>query len=110
MERRRSKRKPVHISTRIEAHNERYDGIIENMSEHGLSVETDAKDLLGNSSHFNPGSEYRLHFQTSSGDDIQLHCKVIWSYITAPHGLKRKIGVEIIFPPPHYVDFYRELQ
>jgi hypothetical protein len=109
MERRRSKRKNVHIETKIVSDDESYSGIIENMSEYGISLETDSKDLLHTSTRFNYGADYKVIFKTPSGEEIQLHCKVTWSYKTAPHGLKRKIGMEIIFPPPSYVDFYKDL-
>jgi hypothetical protein len=110
MEKRRTKRKSVRIDTEIEAEDACFQGIIENVAEHGICLETDSKDLLGTSTRFNPGTEFQIKFQTPSGDDIKVHCKVTWSYKIAPHGLKRKIGMEIIFPPPDYIDFYRTLE
>ena len=109
MERRRSERKSVQIEARILTEQARYDGVIENIAEDGICVETESKNMLCTSTRFNPGTEYEIAFQTPDGGDIKLHCKVAWSYKMAPHGLKRKIGMEIIFPPPVYVDFCRNL-
>ena len=105
IENRRSKRKAVHIEAEIVSGDAVYSVIIENIAEHGICIETDSADLLKSSTRFNPGKEYEIKFRAPTGDDIKLHCKVSWSYQTAPHGLKKKIGMEIIFPPPGYVDF-----
>ncbi len=109
MERRRSERKNVQIDARILTEKDSCDGVIENIAEDGICLETESKNLLSTTTRFHPGSEYKIAFQTPGGDDIKLHCKVAWSYKIAPHGLKRKIGMEIIFPPPVYVVFYRNL-
>ncbi len=109
MERRRSKRIHVRMDAEIISGDANYSGIVENISEHGLCLETDSKDLLGKDTRFNPGTEFRVKFKIQSGEQIRLHCKVTWSYSAAPQGLKRKIGMEIIFPPPAYVDFYRNV-
>jgi hypothetical protein len=108
-DRRRSKRKTVSIPAAIQSEDAGYECIVENISEHGLCLETDSQELLGTSTRFNPGSEYQVTFQTQNNESIKLHCKVMWSYKAAPHGLKRKVGMEIIFPPPNFVDFYRNL-
>ncbi len=110
MERRRSKRKNICINAEIVLEGTSYPAIIESFSENGINLETDSKDHLSNATRFNPETEFEIRFKTPYGEEIKLHCKVIWSYRTAPHGLKRKIGMEIIFPPPSYVDFYRNPQ
>ena len=87
-----------------------YTVITESISEHGINLETSSGYLLSASTRFNPGTEFEVQFRTPSGELIKLHCKVIWSFKTAPHGLKSKVGLEIIFPPPTYVDFYKNPQ
>lgn len=109
MERRRSRRKSVSLQARIESPGAAFDGIIENISEHGLCMETDAQHLLKPSTRFQSGAEYEVRFQASSGGEIRLRCRVAWSYKAAPQGMKEKIGMEIVFPPPDYVEFYRHL-
>jgi hypothetical protein len=109
MERRRAKRKNVHIDAEITAGRISYAGVVENLAEHGISIETDSKNLLSDSTPFHPGAQFEVRFQTPSGEEITLQCKVAWSFQEAPYGLKRQTGMEIIFPPPGYMDFYNEL-
>jgi hypothetical protein len=108
-ERRRSQRKNVRIEAEIISEDNTYSAIIENISEHGLCLETSSDDLLGTSTRFHPGAEFDIKFQPPSGDMLTIRCKIIWSYKVAPHGLVKKIGMEVIFPPPEYVDFYKKL-
>lgn len=109
MEKRRSKRKSVYIEAELISGNAGYSGLIDNISENGICMETASKDLLGNSACFNPGKEFEVKFWMRPEEEIKLHCKVTWSFKAAPHGLKIKIGMDIIFPPPSYIDFYRNL-
>ncbi len=110
MERRRSIRKKVHIEAEIVSEDISHSGIIENVSEHGINIETASKSLFNTTTLFTPGTELEVRFQDSSGERIRLHCKVIWSYKTAPHGLTNRAGMEIIFPPPDYIDFYKKIE
>lgn len=110
MEKRRSKRKTVQIDAEFISGNAGYSGLIDNISENGICMETISKDLLGNSTYFNPGREFHVKFRIRPEEEIKLHCKVTWSFKAAPHGIKIKIGMDIIFPPPSYVNFYRNLQ
>lgn len=110
MEKRRSKRKSVQIDAELISGNAGYAGLIDNISENGICMETASGDLLGASTCFNAGKEFQVKFRILPKEEIKLHCKVIWSFKAAPHGLKMKIGMDIIFPPPRYVDFYRNFQ
>lgn len=109
MDRRRSQRKPVSLKASIESPGKSCEAIIDNVSEHGLCLETDTDNLLADSTQFQAGAEYEVRFRIPSGDEIRLRCKVTWSYKAAPQGLKKRIGMEIVFPPPGYVEFYRQL-
>jgi len=109
MERRRSRRKSVHIEAEVISNGYNKSAFIENISEHGINLDMSSENALNPSTRFNPGSEYEVKFKTPSGDTIRLHCKVIWSFKLAPHGLRKKVGMEIIFPPPEYLAFYKSL-
>lgn len=107
MEKRRSKRKRVHIEAEIISGQDNCPGMIENISEHGLCIETDSEDILGVKDRFHPGTDFEIRFRAPSGDEIKINCRVVWSFRAAPQGLRKKIGMEIIFPPPSYIDFLR---
>jgi hypothetical protein len=105
MERRHFERKKSRIEAELISEDIKCSGFIENLSERGISLETDSEDLLSQSTRFTPGSKFQIKFQTPAGDLISLNCKVIWSFKTAPHGLTKKVGMEVVFPPPSYIDF-----
>jgi len=105
MERRNTRRTKARIEAELISEDFRCPGVIENYSERGISLETDSSDVLSQSTRFSPGTKFQVKFQTSSGELIILNCKVIWSFKTAPDGLKKKVGMEVVFPPPTYIDF-----
>jgi hypothetical protein len=109
MEKRQYKRKNVHLNAEIISAAKVSPCLIENISGLGMNVETDAADPLSTKSRFTPGDKYKVRFNTPSGDLITLQCRVIWSYKTAPHGLKKKIGLEILDPPADYINFFKEI-
>jgi hypothetical protein len=105
MERRNSQRRKMRIKAELVSEGINCTGVIENLSERGISLETDSTDLLSRSTRFSPGAKFQVKFQTPSGEPIMLNCKVIWAYKTAPDGLWNKVGMEVVFPPPNYIDF-----
>ena len=105
MERRNTQRKKVRIEAELVSEEISCTGLVENLSVRGISLETDSSDLLSQSTRFAPGTKFQVKFQTSAGELITLNCKVIWSFKTAPHGLRKKVGMEVVFPPPSYIDF-----
>lgn len=107
MERRRSKRKNVHIELEIISVDKSYSGFIENISESGINVETPSIDPLSTATRFTPGNEFELKFKAPPGLEIRIDCRVIWSYKTSPQGLSKKIGFTIINPSDKYLEFYR---
>ena len=109
-EKRRSKRKNVDIKGEIILDDSSCAGTVENIAENGLYMETLSEYHLNSSVRFTPGMEVNVHFQSPSGETLKLHCKVMWSYKTEPHGLTEKIGMEVIFPPPGFIDLYNELK
>ncbi len=106
IERRRSQRKNVCFDAELVIGQTRYECTVENISLQGICIETDSSDPLATKSQFLPHADCELYFTTPEGDVINLRCQVMWSYQMAPSGLKRKSGMEIIFPPPEFVLFY----
>jgi hypothetical protein len=115
MEKRRSKRKIVALKAEIVSGGKSYAGVIENLSEDGIYIITTPSK---SSIDFALGTTVELKFQPpsepkdilrSSGETINLHCKVIWSYKTPPHGLTHSIGMEIINPSPEYKELLKTL-
>ncbi len=79
---------------------------IENISEDGMyMITTPAKTPIA----YIPGTILELKPQFPSGETLHLHCRVVWSYKTPPHGLTDSVGVEIIDPPPKYKEFLKTL-
>ena len=109
-EKRRSKRKNVDIKGEIILDDISSNGTVENIAENGIYMEISSEYPLHSTVRFTPGMEVRVHFQSPTGETLKLHCQVKWSYKTEPHGLTEKIGMEVIFPPPGFIDLYNELK
>ena len=107
MERRRSKRKVVHLEVEIISADKSYSGYIENISQSGIYVDTPSVDPLNTSTRFTPGNEFELKFKAPSGVEIRIECRVVWSFKTAPQGLSKKLGLTIINPSEKYLEFYK---
>jgi hypothetical protein len=107
MERRRYERKIVKLNAERISGNERYAVFIENISENGIYMITAPSGVIMN---YVPGTELDIKFQLSSGEILNLHCRVIWSYKRPPpDGSTDNIGMEIIDPPLRYKEFVRTL-
>ncbi len=101
MEARRSKRVIMNWPAEIVCGSARYAGSIENLSPEGAYVVTaptkDPRDFAAD-------SMIELRFKFPSGEKLNLHCRVKWSYSTPPHGYTHSIGLEFIDPPLTYRD------
>jgi hypothetical protein len=108
MERRRSRRIKIDLKAERISGNEKYGVFIENISENGIQMTTTAsKEHI----KFTAGTEIDLNFRLSSGETINLLCRVRWSCLKIPtNGLTDSIGLEILDPPSKYVEFVRSLQ
>jgi len=107
MERRRYKRKVVKLNAERISGNERYTVFIENISENGIYM---INAPSGAVKSYLPGTEIDLKFQLSSGETLDIRCRVIWSYKrTPPDELTDSVGMEIIDPPLKYREFVRTL-
>lgn len=105
MERRKCRRKNIRIEAEMVSGDTTCKGMIENISEQGIYLETESTGPLSTSTRFSPGSQFQVKFQTPEGETLKLDCRVMWSFKTGPYGLRKKIGMEVIFPPPAYIDF-----
>jgi len=105
MEQRRTVRKKVSIEAEIVSDVATHKATIENASERGMHIDTNGGDPLSTEKDLVPGRTMEVKFALPSGEALNLRCKVIWSFKTMPHGLKISIGMEIVFPPPSYIDF-----
>jgi len=95
----RPKRIIISLPAELICGDRRYAGSIENLSPVGAYVVTaPAKSSLD----FSPHSPVALRFQFPSGERLDLHCTIKWSYATPPHGYTHSIGLEIIDPPLTY--------
>ncbi len=81
--------------------------LIENLSENGLYMRTSP---AGSAIDYGIGEKYEVKFKLPSGEMLNTHCNIIWSYKTPPHGSIKCIGFEIINPPPPYREFLTSLQ
>jgi hypothetical protein len=98
---------PVYIKTEIKSDRKSYFGVIGNLSEKGVFVETDPTKTA---TPFLPGKKLALKFQASSRKAMNLNCEVIWLYTKKnPHGLTNSIGIEIISPPASYKRYFKTL-
>ncbi len=106
MEKRHFKRIAVNLKAERISGDTTHGVFIENVSEKGLYIITaPAKSAYD----FHPGSPVDLKFQLSSGETLDLNCRVIWSHKIPPHGLTSSIGMEIIDPPLKYLEFVKNL-
>jgi len=107
MERRRYRRRNVRFEAEMILGEKIYHGIVDNISERGMNIETDAQDILSTSDDFCPGTKLMVKFHTPDGELMTLHCRIVWSFNMGPGGTIKKIGMEVIFPPPGYIDLCR---
>jgi hypothetical protein len=79
---------------------------IENLSEVGIYIITSYSKTV---SEFPPDTGIKLIFQFPNGERQCLDCKVKWHYKTPPHGVTNSVGMEIIDPPPSYLESLKTL-
>jgi hypothetical protein len=107
MERRRSKRITVSLKAERISGNMKKAVMIENISERGISMITAPAKTAA---RFKPGIDVRLKLRLSTGEILDLDCKVRWSYPRLPtEGLTSNVGLEVIDPPQKYKKFVKAL-
>lgn len=107
MERRRFKRKKIHLRAERLSGDESRAVFIEDISEYGIQIMTaPAKSII----EFSPGTPVDLKFELSSGKTINLLCTVRWSLHNAPpNDATTSIGMEVMNPPLRYREFVKNL-
>lgn len=84
----------------------RYAGSVENLSPDGAYLVTGPVKIP---MEFAPDLFLALKFHVPTGETLDLHCRIKWSYPTPPHGYTHSIGVEIIAPPLIYMEILKNL-
>ena len=108
MEKRRFKRIKVKLKAERISGDEKYGVLIEDISENGIHIITTPSNTH---KKYTPGTDIDLKFLLTSGETLNLHCKVRWAHSKIPpDGLTDSIGLEIIDPPPKYIEFLRALR
>ncbi|MEK7307494.1 MAG: PilZ domain-containing protein [Nitrospirota bacterium] len=112
MDKRSSNRKKVNLHAEVILESEYHLGFIENISEEGMFMRT-APTAAAPS--FSPGAVINLKVQLPSGEDLNMRCRVVWSYKTPHEGLASRIitpvpeytamGMQIIDAPAKYQEF-----
>jgi hypothetical protein len=110
MEQRRFERKQLIFKATIISRDNRYKGVIKNISENGAYIEiVPTKEVHG----FVPQTTLEVALQLPSGQDLTLRCEVIWLYSkkSLPPDLKQNsIGVEFIEPSRELNDLLKTIQ
>jgi hypothetical protein len=106
MEKRTYKRIPVGIGADIISGNIHSAAFIGNFSAYGLYLITiHMEDAID----FTLKTEIELLFQIHTGENLNLHCKKIWSSTITSRSLLQGIGLEIIQPPIRYKEILCDL-
>lgn len=108
LEKRRHIRVDYRVNAEITYGDRSYRGNIENISESGIFKiafpEKEIVDLI-------PGTPLTVKFQSTSGEDFNLSCRIKWLriYTVSPFALKYNMGMEIVNAPQEYRDFVEQL-
>lgn len=107
MERRHSERIQVHLKAERISGDSGQSILIENMSESGICMITAPST---HSVSFHPGTEVVLKLELSTGETLDINCRVVWSYQkTPPDGLTNSVGMKVIEPPLKYKELIKTL-
>lgn len=97
-----SDRIAVEFEAKLILNKNRYDGVINNLSADGICMTTEYTE---NDSDSFPGTSLEVELQFSSGEVMNIPCKVMWSnkdFIST-------LGLEISEKPFDYEDFFNSL-
>ena len=107
MEKRRSVRKALRLKAERISGNSHHAVFIEDISEQGIRILTAPGGLKY---EFFPDTPLNLKFELSTGEAIDLRCRVRWSYRNEPpNDLTSSVGMEIIDPPQRYREFVKNI-
>jgi hypothetical protein len=103
MEKRSSERTKGNYTTEIIYRNNRYTGMIENISWSGVNVSTDPLDPEIN---FLPDELLDLKFVSPAGKTVILKCMIIWSSKIPPGNARNRIGLQLMGRPWDEIAFF----
>jgi hypothetical protein len=83
-----------------------YPAIVENLSGTGLYIRASSNKPT---SDLTPGKTLKVNFNSDSGEEISILCRILWSYKTPPYGITDSLGMEVIDPLSNYEEFYKTL-
>jgi hypothetical protein len=111
MVRERSTRVSVNLEAELIAGDKCFHGIIDNLSNTGLHMTINQKNIANN---FPPGTPVEVEFQRISAETLKpideklmLNCKVIRAEKTAPGRTTTGISLEVIEPSSLYEEFLK---
>lgn len=96
MERRKNKRHPANVRTKILYKGRTYSGVIENLSASGAGVLTDP---LKNEVEFRQYDPIKLNFKSPSGEKFNIKCTIMWASYIPPQNVRCRIGLELVGRP-----------
>jgi len=108
MEKRRFKRTTVYLKAERISGNEKYGVFIENISEKGIHMLATHAAVHA---HYSAGKNIDVRFHIAQRKKpLILRCRIRWSCPKIPpNGLTDSIGLEILDPPPQYIEFVKTL-
>ncbi|HMK48469.1 MAG TPA: PilZ domain-containing protein [Thermodesulfovibrionales bacterium] len=107
MEKRGANRIKISLKAERISGDKKHGVFIENISESGMNIIIANEKTLR---EYFPGNDVDLRFHLSSGEALNLHCRVRWFCPDSPPDIRTEsIGLEIIDPPPRYIEFVRTL-
>jgi len=107
MEKRRFQRATVYLKAERISGNEKYGVFIENISEKGIHMLATHAAVHA---HYSAGKNIKVSFHIAQRKPLILRCRIRWSCPKVPpNGLTDSIGLEILDPPPQYIEFVRTL-
>jgi len=105
MERRRSKRTSVNLRAERISGGKKDDVFIEDISETGIHLLTAPTSDFGKC---HAGNEINVRLALPLGDSVLLRCRIVWSFRRVPPEREvDSVGLEIIGPPPRYLEFIK---
>lgn len=106
MEKRRARRRTIHLNAESISGDENFSVFIENLSEEGIYLTTAPAHAI---EPFTPETIITLKIKLSSRGLLSLKCRVQWSLKTRPPGSTYRVGMAVIDPPQEYIEFIQSL-
>lgn len=97
-----SDRISVELAAKLILNKTRYNGVINNLSEDGICMTTEYTEKDSDSF---PGTRLEVELQLSSGEVMNIPCRVMWS----SKDFTGILGLEISEKPFEYEDFFKSL-